>query len=414
MKKMIYFTGQVDSPFLTNEISKFVNEFDEVMVIAYDGDKTICDKIAEEYKFKYHFVKDIRIGLGFLSKLRSIKKNNFVKDEFKKVKLSKSRVFKKKLYLYYYCIYLLKVDKYLRNYMNDDNCEYYLYSFWLSRPAFAVSYISNKYKNVVRGVSRTHRYDLYEEENDLNYLPFRKYICENIDTIYFSSIDTVTYFDNKNYSIKKPSYKLSYLGTKDYGRKKEKSTDSIVIASCSYIIKRKRLDLIISLVSEISKLHSVKWIHIGNGEDEQKMIELANEKLENVDYQFLGKMSDEEIYDNYKKYNVDFFVNLSDSEGIPVSILEAMSMGIPVIARNVGGISDAIDDECGILIKNDANSLDVLKDVAKKIVCIFDDNNEYQKYSNAIYDKWFVKFNSDKNIEKVAKDIISNDVINQL
>ena len=32
------------------------------------------------------------------------------------------------------------------------------------------------------------------------------------------------------------------------------------------------------------------------------------------------------------------FINMSDSEGVPVSIMEALSIGIPVIARAVGGI----------------------------------------------------------------------------
>ena len=49
----------------------------------------------------------------------------------------------------------------------------------------------------------------------------------------------------------------------------------------------------------------------------------------------------------------DIFVlpSLPESENFPLSILEAMSAGLPVVATNVGGVSEQIDDgESGILI----------------------------------------------------------------
>ena len=46
----------------------------------------------------------------------------------------------------------------------------------------------------------------------------------------------------------------------------------------------------------------------------------------------------------------DLFVNMSLSEGIPVSIMEAISFGIPIIATNVGGNAEIVNDETGVLI----------------------------------------------------------------
>lgn len=53
----------------------------------------------------------------------------------------------------------------------------------------------------------------------------------------------------------------------------------------------------------------------------------------------------------------DIFINSSHWEGLPVSILEAMSAGLPVIATNVGDISKVIDQEVGMLVEPNPEAL---------------------------------------------------------
>ena len=57
------------------------------------------------------------------------------------------------------------------------------------------------------------------------------------------------------------------------------------------------------------------------------------------------------MFDFYKKNQIDVFVNVSDAEGVPVSIMEALSCHIPVVATDVGGVSDmVIHGENGLLL----------------------------------------------------------------
>jgi glycosyltransferase involved in cell wall biosynthesis len=51
------------------------------------------------------------------------------------------------------------------------------------------------------------------------------------------------------------------------------------------------------------------------------------------------------VEDRFEFYKgLDLYLNTSLHEGIPISILEAMSYGIPIIAPNVGGLEEILDD----------------------------------------------------------------------
>lgn len=53
----------------------------------------------------------------------------------------------------------------------------------------------------------------------------------------------------------------------------------------------------------------------------------------------------------------DVFILLSRWEGLPLTILEAMSFSLPIVASDVGGVKETIDNTCGFLINNDDSAL---------------------------------------------------------
>lgn len=63
---------------------------------------------------------------------------------------------------------------------------------------------------------------------------------------------------------------------------------------------------------------------------------------------FTGEVSQESVIDILKE--CDIFVNPSYSEGLPTTVMEAASVGLPIIATDVGGTNEIIEDDSGILI----------------------------------------------------------------
>jgi len=94
---------------------------------------------------------------------------------------------------------------------------------------------------------------------------------------------------------------------------------------------------------------------VGSGELESNLKALTKElKLKNVT--FTGRQEGDELLGHYKKS--DIFVMSSEREGMPLVLLEAMAMGLPVVATNVTGSKDVVKDgKTGLLVPyNDANA----------------------------------------------------------
>ena len=96
----------------------------------------------------------------------------------------------------------------------------------------------------------------------------------------------------------------------------------------------------------------------------QKTKDLAKEL--NVEVTFTGKLSKTEWINLSKNYNI--FINTTNFDNMPVSVIEAMALGLPVVSTNVGGIPFLIDhNQDGILVE--PNNVTVFVDSINQIIC---------------------------------------------
>lgn len=95
----------------------------------------------------------------------------------------------------------------------------------------------------------------------------------------------------------------------------------------------------------------------------------------NLDVKFTGKLSKEQWIELSKDYNI--FINTTNYDNMPVSLIEAMALGFPIVSTNVGGLPFLIDNnKDGVLV----SAKDVIA-MSYSILQIFNDEDFRQRLS---------------------------------
>lgn len=115
-------------------------------------------------------------------------------------------------------------------------------------------------------------------------------------------------------------------------------TEDKVLITASRLVKKNGLDILIKSIKDLE----VKLIILGTGKQESKLKALTQELGLRDKVLFLGHIGHNQL-PNYLKI-ADVFVRPSRSEGLGTAFLEAMAVGLPIIATRVGGIPDFLKD----------------------------------------------------------------------
>lgn len=229
-----------------------------------------------------------------------------------------------------------------------------VYCYWNNTQANASIMVKDRNKHI-SVYSRCHRYDLYEERHALDYIPFKRQFANKYAQWFVICESAKDYLISK-YKVREGNISLARLGVEVQPYTSEVSgINCLNIVSVSYCVQVKQIDKIIRAIADFHELSpsvKVKWSHIGDGPLLEPLRKLADDMFngKRIEYCFLGKLCNRKVKDFYLQNEVDIFINSSASEGVPVSIMEAMEAGVPVIAPNVGGISELLEvDSCVLL-----------------------------------------------------------------
>lgn len=155
-----------------------------------------------------------------------------------------------------------------------------------------------------------------------------------LDSKYFKNTGVVLAL-TEEMKQKKERFKISS------GGKKDGSAKTIIFVGGLHPVKGVQY-LIEAMAIVHLEMPDVKLVIVGDGVERARLEELAERLNLNGCIQFAGQVPQESI--PRLMHQADVFVLSSLSEGLPVVLLEAMAAGLSIVATNVGGIPDIVEE----------------------------------------------------------------------
>jgi glycosyltransferase involved in cell wall biosynthesis len=387
--------------FLETEIIYLSKAYEKVKIVAVNPETSVCREIPENCEL-YNYSVDSS-SLSKLLSLRFLFYSDVLK-EFSSLKkyygLKLSRTIFNTVVVSYKNARL--ISRCLAKHI-DPKKDQVFYSYWSDDSAIALCLLQDKHQRI-NTVARCHGWDVYFHVHPTNYLPFRRLIGEQMTLIAPISSKGKQYIGEK-WCIGENLEKVEvqrlgvHSGTEVAVQEGE---SSFHLVSCSNLIPLKRVHLIVEALSMIQDI-PIRWTHFGDGILLNETIGLAERLLnDNVKYEFKGRASNKDVLAFYGAHKPSLFVNVSTSEGIPVSIMEAMSFGTPVFATDVGGTSEIVDNENGLLLPVDVTPLDLSNHIRNFIASSEMQKNEMR---NSAFNTWKNDFNAETNYVKFAQKL---------
>ncbi|EQB63735.1 MAG: Glycosyl transferase group 1 [candidate division Zixibacteria bacterium RBG-1] len=233
--------------------------------------------------------------------------------------------------------------------------------------------------------------------------PFLKWSIKSSDKIIAISQDTYkAVVDLYNREVEIIPYGVS-LSEKDWSREKSLAKPRSILF-VGRLVERKGARYLIEAFGRIVKDTQAQLVIVGQGPEKEKLQKLAKEKNLDDKIIFAGFVDDESLKNYYQNCSVFVLPAITDekgdTEGLGVVLIEALSYKKPVVASNVGGITDiVIDKKTGILVP-EKNS-DELAMALKKILA---DTNLAKRLGEEGYKYVQEKFGWDRIIKQL-KDV---------
>lgn len=338
------------------------------------------------------------------SKVLALIQRTFLAEVYRQLPLSLNRKRLEEIFASYY-MGRLAVSWYKK--LNAEPAgPHIVYGWWLTPEILNIATVASRRGDIA--IARAHRGDLYAPENGLKEQPFVRQLLGNLDLLCPISNHGLDFVSKEFLDITCRSA-VHHLGTEDFGLAPATSSNpkELRIMSCSFVSPIKQLDLAITGVKEFAKKHSeikITWFHFGDGSEKEEFWARASSFEE---FKFIGNAfpGPQGLRNFYKENPIDCFLNTSRSEGIPVTMIEAASFGIPLVGPDVGGVPEiALHKQNGYVM--------TLPVSAQKVVQALEhvsglDPEEVISYRTKSRQVWLKDFSSPRVYNLFVKDILS-------
>jgi glycosyltransferase involved in cell wall biosynthesis len=159
------------------------------------------------------------------------------------------------------------------------------------------------------------------------------------------------YFFRKEFSPKRIEIIPNIISEPKIFEKEEKTSNLLLsFLFLGFVDKRKGIWLLLETLKDHKHdIENKAVFKIGGNGETQKLQKLIKEYGLTDIVEFVGWVSGDKK--QYLLANADVYLLPSYNEGLPISILEAMSYSLPILSTNVGGIPEIVSDDNGIIIE---------------------------------------------------------------
>ncbi|MDQ3108564.1 MAG: glycosyltransferase [Bacteroidota bacterium] len=276
------------------------------------------------------------------------------------------------------------------------------YAYWIHNSSIMLGLMKRR-GDIDGFVCRGHSIDLYEWDwvltRYVKILPFYHFIIRKATHIFSISKHGADYL-KKRFAGMSGKFSFSRLGVADLGINPFHADLKFTIVSCSNFSDNKRVT---SIAGAISKMKTpARWIHFGDGPGKEKTEEAIRHFPSHCTAELRGYTANEKIKEFYRMETVNLFVNLSEAEGIPVSLMEAISFGIPVMATDVYGNPEVANEQTGFTLAFDSTN----ESIAGIIDDFAGDHVRQQQVRSSARNFYSLHFNAQKNYQEFAADLV--------
>lgn len=354
-KTLYYLTASypygISEQWKKNELEILKKYFDIIVIPHTYGGNHTARNLVDGVEYREPLVKNDDVNTTKVEKILSLLplffSPSFMPTLLKEIVVNKLYLSSKKLKIFLgFCLIVssLKKNKAYRQLLLENKPDVIFYYFW---GIGSVTLLPFMKKSKVVSLCRFLGWDMYSERHPGNYIPFQEILLRRLNLVLPCSDSGKKYLAEKLPFVK-GKLETARLATLTKGENPFLDDNRLKIVTCSFAVPVKRLDILCkALLIARTPIH---WTHIGGGPLLDELKNYARSFPPNVEAHFTGTVESTAVPEIYKEQSFDLFLNLSESEGVPVAVMEAFAASIPVYATDVGGTSEIVNNEVGKLL----------------------------------------------------------------